>query len=276
MSIGDYKKGELKISAEFFPPKDYDRFFQQFDLIKDLSLHFVSITSHAKNCLITPFLAATIREEYNFSTFAHITCRYKNSEQINKELSLHDLLGNNNLVALLGDIVNDESLQQKCRHADELVKQIRETSDEKTIAVAGYPEGYKGGTPEEDIFWLKNKLDLGADMVLLQMCFDSKIYGNYLRLAQEVGINKPIIPGILPLISKKMLDKILNEDRFGHPTIPQEYVDRLRSAEDVRSEGIQIAIEIILEMREVGAQGVHLYGMNSGRIIKEIVEGLPR
>jgi len=277
MSIVDgYKRGGLKVSAEFFPPKNYQRFFRQIEMIQDLGLHFVSVTSHAHipRSAQTLTIAAIIREEYGLETFAHMTCRYKEPEQIDKELILHDLVGNKNLVALLGDRVDEG--KQRYKHADELVQQIRETGNNQTIAVAGYPEGYKGKTPEEDISWLKQKIDLGADMVLLQMCFDPKIYGQYLQLAQEAGIDKPIVPGILPLTSEKFLDRILTEDRFGYPTIPQEYVDRLRSAEDIKAEGIQIAIEIILEMQELGAPGVHLYGMNSGQIIKDIVEGLPK
>ncbi|OQX50500.1 MAG: hypothetical protein B5M53_12410 [Candidatus Cloacimonas sp. 4484_209] len=134
---------------------------------------------------------------------------------------LHSLLkalleaGVDNVLALRGDLPQDKTFDYKegeFKHASDLISFLRKYYPQFGIAVASYPEGHPESLSlEEDLKFLKLKLDRGADFAITQLFFDNNIYWKFLEKARNIGIDKPIIPGILPVTNLKTLERILSQ-----------------------------------------------------------------
>jgi methylenetetrahydrofolate reductase (NADPH) len=141
--------------------------------------------------------------------------------------------------------------------------------------VAGYPEKHmEAPSMKNDLKWLKNKVDLGADYVVTQMFFDNRKFFEFVEAARAIGINVPIIPGIQPIAVKKHLQLLPQVFRID---LPQELIEAVvdcKNIQEVRQVGIEWAIEQSRELKNAGVPVLHYYSMGKSDNIKAIASAI--
>ena len=274
-------------SLEFFPPKDraaWPGFFEQVKKLKTLNPLFVSVTYGAGGSTqaYTLEIVSRLKKDYGLEPMAHLTCIGASSGSISSFLDRLHQAGIENVLALRGDppqgqkeFVPDST---EFRYASDLVQFIRKNYPHFCLGVAGYPEGHsEAASMEEDLGFLKFKLDAGGDFVITQLFFDNNLYFDFVARARKLGIDKPIIPGILPIMNLKVIKRIVS---LCGATIPEEYLQSLEDAqkkhgdEGVKSLGIEYAREQVKDLLRRGAPGIHLYTLNKADACLKIVKSL--
>lgn len=275
------------ISLEFFPPKareDWPSFFQTVQRLTLLKPLFASVTygaggsSHAESLEIV----TRLQQEFGLETMAHLTCIGSETGEITRFLNDLIAAGVDNVLALRGDLPLDETLEtsppSSLQCASDLVSLISASFPTLGIGVAGYPEVHPEATClEADLSFLKQKLDSGADFVITQLFFDNSMYHTFVKRAREAGATKPIIPGILPVISMKVIKRILS---LCGSSIPAEFLaeleeaDRAGGAAAVQKVGIAHARKQVRDLLEAGVPGVHIYTLNRAEVVEELLKGL--
>ena len=190
-----------------------------------------------------------------------------------------------NLVVLRGDKElkeeeEDKNMKQHFNYANELVSYIREKYDYfKTIGVAGYPNKHpESKCFNEDINYLKQKIDCNANYVLTQIVYDANEFFEFVKRCRENGIKVPIIPGILPIHT---LDSIKHIAKFCKINIPADFIDCLHENQKDEQANLNFSINYfvalcskLLESKQTF--GLHFYTMNNFKIVKNILSKLTR
>ena len=271
-------------SFEFFPPKDddgFDKLFQTIDQLKRWNPAFVSMTYGAGGSTRakTIDLVGRIKDEIGLESMAHLTCVGHSTDEI--RLVLEDLKdrGVDNVLALRGDPplgrTDFVKPQNGFGYASELVEFIRENFS-FCIGVAGYPEGHVE-CPDKllGLEHLKRKVEAGADFIVTQLFFDNRFYFDFVDRLRGMGINVPIIPGIMPILS---LNQIKRFTKMCGATIPDDLISRLESVQDdpeaVRQIGIKHATAQCEKLLLGGAPGIHFYTLNRSRATLSVLEQL--
>jgi methylenetetrahydrofolate reductase (NADPH) len=145
------------------------------------------------------------------------------------------------------------------------------TNSNFCIGVAGYPEKhFEAPNMGNDMRWLKQKIDAGADYVVTQMFFDNKKFFNFVDECKAIGINTPIIPGLKPLTTKKQLSVL---SKLFHIDFPDELVLEVEKCKDdkaVKQVGIEWSIEQSKELKKAGVPVLHYYTMGLSEAAKAI------
>jgi methylenetetrahydrofolate reductase (NADPH) len=275
------------ISLEFFPPKlreDWPTFFQTVQRLAALKPLFASVTYGAGGStnVDTLEIVTRIQQEYGLETMAHLTCLGSNTDEISRFLNDLAAAGVENVLALRGDLPQDGTvtapLPSPLQYASDLVKLIRTSFPAKGIAVACYPEVHpESASLEADIFFLKRKLDNGADFAVTQLFFDNTLYHSFVKRAREAGITKPIIPGILPVVSLKVIKRIVS---LCGASIPAAFLAELEKADQsggaaaVQKVGVAHARRQTMELLEAGVPGVHIYTLNRAEVVMDLLDGV--
>ena len=144
------------------------------------------------------------------------------------------------------------------------------------MAGACYPEKhFEAATMEEDIHFLKHKVEQGADFLISQLFFDNEIFYRFLEMCERAGIDVPIEAGIMPITSAKMIGTTINLSGASVPKAMADLLARYQdSPEDMRKAGIDYAITQIRELRERGVDGIHIYTMNHADVARDICAAL--
>ncbi|HJV36349.1 methylenetetrahydrofolate reductase [Geomonas sp.] len=279
--------GKPFISLEFFPPKDkaeWPSFFKVVDRLATLDPLFASVTYGAGGSTKgdTLEIVTRLKEEHGLEAMAHLTCIGAYRGDLQCFLDSLVAAGVNNVLALRGDPPQDAPPEfSACRtllHASDLASFIREAHPAMGIGVAGYPETHPEAVgPEEDLAFLKLKLDKGGDFAITQLFFDNQHYFDFVRRARAIGVEKPIVPGILPVVSLKVIQRIISLCGASLPAAYRaqlEEADRQGGAAAVQKLGIAFARRQAEELLERGAPGVHIYTLNRDEAILELVDGL--
>ena len=285
--IDSINQSKQFISLEFFPPKtreDWPAFFktvQQLALLKPL---FASVTYGAGGStnVDTLEIVTRIQQEYKLETMAHLTCLGSKTEDVIRFLDDLAAAGVKNVLALRGDLPQDGSvvapLPHPLQYASDLVGLIRSSFPAKGIAVAAYPEVHpEAASLEADLSALKLKLENGADFAITQLFFDNSLYHTFVKRAREAGITKPIIPGILPVVSLKVIKRIVS---LCGASIPAEFLAELEKADQsggaaaVQKVGVAHARRQAKELLDAGVPGVHIYTLNRAEVVLNLVDGL--
>lgn len=275
------------ISLEFFPPKtreDWPAFFKTVERLARLKPLFASVTYGAGGStnVDTLEIVTRIQQEYGLETMAHLTCLGSTTEEVTRFLEELAAAGVNNVLALRGDLPQDGSVEtplpSPLQYASDLVSLIRSSFSAKGISVAGYPEVHPESTSlEADLGYLKLKLDNGADFAITQLFFDNNLYHAFVLRARAAGITKPIIPGILPVVSLKVIKRIVS---LCGASIPAKFLAELEQADlaggaaEVQKVGVAHARRQAQELLDAGVPGVHLYTLNRAEVVLDLVEGL--
>jgi methylenetetrahydrofolate reductase (NADPH) len=281
------KTGKQFVSLEFFPPRDRTKwpgFFRAVEKILAIHPLFVSVTYGAMGSTraATLEIVSSLKKEFGLETMAHLTCVGASMRDIDSYLEDLVRAGVDNVLALRGDIPQGETAFDPSRHdfgcAADLVSYIRAHFPGLGIGVAAYPEGHlEAPSPEKDLIFLKWKLDRGADFAITQLFFDNDLYWGFVQRASGIGIDKPIIPGILPIFNMSNVPRIVS---LCGATIPDRYLKKLHDAqreegaEAVGAIGIAYARRQAQELLYGGAPGIHLYTLNKAESCVSLVRGL--
>ena len=288
MRIADLISAEKQfISLEFFPPKEraeWPTFFRTVERLTQLKPLFVSVTYGAGGSTQSDTLeiVARLKQEHGLVTMAHLTCVGAHPDALITFLDGLTKAGVKNVLALRGDQPKETpaeaTLCQSLLNASDLVDFIRTLHPAMGLGVAGYPETHpEAESPESDLSFLKLKLDNGGDFIITQLFFDNRIYFDYVRQARAMGIDKPIIPGIIPVVSLKVIKRII---ALSGADIPSDYLAELEEADRtggtaaVQKLGVAFARRQAQELLAAGVPGVHLYTLNRADVILELSEGL--
>jgi methylenetetrahydrofolate reductase (NADPH) len=285
--IDKIKKDKQFISLEYFPPKghgEWPAFFQTVKRLCQLNPLFASVTYGAGGSTHgdTLEIVTRLRQEHGLDAMAHLTCIGSSPKDVIDFLNELTSAGVDNVLALRGDIPVDAtpgfSPCPALQHASDLVGFIRSSRPDLGIGVAGYPEAHPESlSPEADLAFLKLKLDNGADFSITQLFFDNSLYFDFVQMARSVGITKPIVPGILPVVSLKVIKRIVS---LCGATIPADFLAALEEADQrggaaaVQKVGVAFAKRQTQELLNAGVPGVHIYTLNRAEVVLELVDGL--
>lgn len=299
-------------SFEILPPlkgNSISKVFGIIDKLMKFDPKFVNITSHHSEYVYkeqgdgtlrrvsvlkrpgTVAIAAAIQNKYGLIPVPHIICKGFTKEETEYALLDLNFLGINNLLVLRGDEKGesmagvDRSLYHE--HSTDLQEQINQFNQgiglEGTkiqgietpfsYGMACYPEKHEEApNMESDIYYLKKKVENGADYVVTQMFFDNSKYFDFVKRCREAGINVPIIPGLKPVSRKAHLSILPKTFRAD---IPEELASRIRESktdDEVKEAGIEWAIKQSKELLENGAPGLHFYTMSVSESVRKIAE----
>lgn len=277
-----FKHGKTVFSFEVFPPKKdapIDTIYTTLSELKDLNPDFISVTygaggreaGNSKTCEI----ASIIKDKYNITPVAHLTCVNSTKEEVLRELENLKNHGIENILALRGDIIPDIPRKNDFLHASELVSFIKENGNFH-ISGACYPEVHQDAANMiEDITNLKKKVDAGASHLMSQLFFDNNKFYEFIEKARIAGINVPIEAGIMPVTNKNQIERMVT---MCGASLPQKFVKVLQkfgdSKEALRDAGIAYAVDQIVDLVSNGVDGIHLYTMNNPYIARKISESV--
>ncbi|MDY6341597.1 MAG: methylenetetrahydrofolate reductase [NAD(P)H] [Lachnospiraceae bacterium] len=281
MRISDLLKGDsVTISFEVFPPKKADGLEavrEATEKIAALSPSYMSVTYGAggSSSKLTLEIAKNIQERFDVPVIPHFTCVSSTKERAEEEIRLVQEAGIENLMALRGDIPLDGATEHDFPHAVDLIRFIRERSD-ICIGAACYPEGHvESAHKADDIRYLKEKVDAGADFLVTQMFFDNNIFYNFLYRARDIGITCPIVPGIMPITRAKQLGRSVALSGTNVPERFRAIVDHFGENPDaMKKVGIIYATDQIIDLLANGIRHIHVYSMNKPDVAAAIMENL--
>lgn len=275
------------VSLEFFPPKnkdDWPQFFTVAERLKAAEPLFVSVTYGAGGSTQdnTLEIAGRLKNDLGFEPLAHLTCVGANTQGIKAFLEGLWQRNVHNVLALRGDpprgMEHFVPENEEFRHASDLVAFISRAMPEMGLAVAGYPEAHpESRSFKEDLEWTRFKMEQGAEFLVTQLFFDNRAYFDFSERMAARGVHKPIIPGVLPILSLASIRFLLS---LCGASIPGKFYLQLEEAHEkggtdaVRELGVKTAIKQARGLLEGGAPGVHLYTLNQADACLEIAEAL--
>jgi methylenetetrahydrofolate reductase (NADPH) len=238
-------------------------------------------------------LVAVIKFKYNATVVPHIICGGFTKEETENILIDFHFLGINNLLVLRGDppktIKSFLPETNGHAHSNELVGQILDmnkgiylentlkspTPTDFSVGVAGYPEKhYEAPDLENDIFWLKKKVDAGADYIVTQMFFDNNKYFKFVELCRKAGINVPIVPGVKPIINVKDVSTITDLFHIEIPADLKKEVEKCKTKEESSRVGIEWCIGQSKELIKAGVPVIHYYTYGISDNVREIAKAV--
>ncbi|XP_026667068.1 uncharacterized protein LOC108622149 isoform X2 [Ceratina calcarata] len=238
-------------------------------LFKQLNIHhplFYAITLHTNDETESYIQYLDMFNEIPKNTLLHL--RSNDLTRIDVLAILKKALdhGVRNIFVLRGDSPNTN---EEFPHAVDLVRFIRSQFGETfCICVAGYPEMHpESSSKEMDLFYLKEKVDAGADFIITQFFFEAHVFINFVNDCRKIGISVLIIPGIFPIFSYSCLEKLTQHCNV---KVPQIILNALHSIEDnedqVRDYGLELSIGIIKTIvASRTTRGFHFFTLNKHR-----------
>ena len=266
---------KVQISFEVYPPRKPEAMGELQEAIgkfSSIGAKFISVTfgaggSETKNSLE---VLRYIKDHSNSTPLAHLTCVGTSKEQVGSIVEEFREQGIIDFLALRGDLPQSGLLPHGAlERADQLVSLIAETRTSGKIAVAAFPNGHpESHDSRRDIDALLAKQAAGADFAITQLFFYASDYSDFIDLARSRGLTIPVIPGIMPIISAKRLQRVLDLTEEKEPT---ELAQALQSMEPgaAREAGINWAANLVSELVSGGVQAVHLYAFNEHKNVTE-------
>lgn len=283
--IGDLIKNSTKpfFSLEYFPPAEktqLENFFQTVDELGTYKPLFLSVTYGAGGRKQQNTLEVTTElAKRGYPTMAHLTCVGAERKKIKDFVIKLSDNGVHNILALRGDPPNTQDWNWEdgeFRYAADLVNFLHKETPEIGVAVAAYPAPHPESLSfAEDRQHTVEKLQAGADFAITQLFFDPREYIALVDDLKKMGINVPIIPGIITIQSFEGLKRVLSLCGANIPAklyIELEEANAKGGAEAVREAGLKFSINQIRHLLDLGAPGVHLYTLNKSKLCRQIIE----
>ena len=278
MKLSDKFNGKSCIlSFEVFPPKKNMEDSTIFDTLKSfkaLDPAFISVTYGAGGTggdNITQKICSHI-QDMGIDTAAHLTCVSNTKSDIIAildDLKAHDIT---NILALRGDINPERPPKHDFEYASDLITFIKEYDSSFAISAGCYPECHPDcDSLDEDIAHLRHKVDCGAEHLMSQLFFDNSLFYTFLDKARAKGINVPIEAGIMPVVNKKQIERMVSMCGASLPPKFTKMMARYENRPDsLREAGIAYAIDQIIDLISSGVDGIHLYTMNNSYVAEKI------
>ncbi len=290
------KETPFTISVEMFPPRNGispEVIFKKISLLRYLNVDFISITKGAMGSMRggTVPIGFMIGDRFNVEPLVHFRCRDHTKQSVENHLVDHHYFGIRNVMALMGDVAADGSnaeLDPKSfhRHADQLVDQIRRMNEGEYMPLPGVDDARKGVSPDfcigvaaypeaEDMDFeintvMRSKVEAGADFAITQMFFTSQAYFEYVDRLKGAGLNIPVIPGVRPMSTRRHID--VAKDTF-KAQMPSWFQDKVVECDDKEVPGVcrDFTLDLISELKEGGAPGVHLFVLNDVQLAHSVI-----
>ncbi|MEI6880190.1 MAG: methylenetetrahydrofolate reductase [Bacteroidota bacterium] len=299
-------------SIEVLPPlkgKGIESLFKGIDPLMEFKPAFIDVTYHREEFLLrkrldggfdkvftrkrpgTVAICAALMNKYKVDTVPHLICGGFSKEETENALIDLNFLGIDNILALRGDPVKNESNfipePDGNKTSIELLEQIikmnngvyldRDIENPVTsnfcAGVSGYPEKhFEAPNMASDLRWLDNKVKAGADYIVSQLFFNNKKFIEFTETCKKMNINIPIIPGLKPLTTKKQLTIL---PKVFHIDIPEDLVNAVEACKDdkaVKQVGIEWCIQQSKELKAAGVPVLHYYTMGLSEITKSIAK----
>lgn len=302
---------ETLFSFEILPPlkgKNVQSIYDGIDPLMEFKPKFINVTYHREEYIYkdrgqgllekiairkrpgTVGICAAIMNKYQVDAVPHLICGGFSKEETENALIDLQFLGIDNVLALRGDPIKTESAfhpqENGHRYAVELINQITGMNNGKymeddvqlaptdfCIGAAGYPEKhFEAMNLQTDMYYLKKKVEAGAEYITTQMFFDNKKYFEFVDLCRENGITVPIIPGLKPI---KSLNHISFLPKFFNIDLPEELASELlkcKTNADVSQLGIEWGIQQSKELKAAGVPCIHYYTMSTSGSVKSIAK----
>ena len=301
-------------SFELLPPlkgNSIAKVFNTIDQLKEFNPLYINITSHrdemqykdTANGLYerkvirkrpgTVAVAASIQHRYGIKVVPHSICSgFTKSET---EYALIDLnfLGIHDLLVLRGDNSSKNRFKQSSEvgnaYALDLVNQVNELNTGQFLdgtlldafdtpfsyGVAGYPEKHEEApNMDSDLYWLKQKVDAGAEYIVTQMFFDNAKYFDFVKRARDMGITVPIVPGLKPVTSMNQLTVL---PKIFHVDIPEDFAKEIRKCknnDEVKQVGVEWCIQQSKELMQHNVPVLHFYTMMATNSTRKVAEAI--
>ena len=271
----------IPISFEFFPPKTPEG-------TEKLRLTRQALYAHQPEFCSVTFGAGGSTQEGTFSTVkaiqdegvaaaCHFSCVGATRATVRAQLAALQAMGIQRLVALRGDLPSGYGIGGEFVYARDLVAFIRqETGDAFHIEVAAYPEIHpQAKSAEADLQACAAKVKAGANSAITQYFFNADAYFRFVDDVQRLGVEVPVVPGIMPITSSTQLMRF--SDACG-AEIPRWIRLRLQGFGDdtasIKSFGLDVMTALCEQLRAQGVPGIHFYTMNQAAATTEIIRRL--
>lgn len=286
MSLSElYAQNTFVLSYELFPPKsDEGRDELRDHLIRLLAFnpHYITCTYGAGGSTREGTLAtlALVRELTDVPVASHLTCVASTVDDLRTYLRRAVDQGVAYIVAIRGDAPKDSDGFQKTEgglaHASDLVHLIHTEFPALSIAVGGYPETHpEAPSPEKDLEYLKRKVDAGADVVTTQLFFDNDDFYRFRDRCAAIGIDVPIVPGLLPVTSYPQIKRI---SEMSGAALPKAFGEALQQYEGDTEGQFQVGVEFATRQAtglvDAGVPGIHFYVLNKSRATTTVLQDL--
>ena len=270
-----------EISFEFFPPKTEEGVLKLRETRKQLALlnpKFFSVTFGAGGSTRDRTMDAVLEiQDEGFEAAPHISGISSSKEEILSLLTTYQSHGIRRLVVLRGDLPSGEVSSGDFAYASQLVSFIREkTGDWFQIEVAAYPETHpEARSAANDLKHFKTKVDAGANAAITQYFYNADAYFQFVDQCQKMGIEIPIVPGVMPIYNYTQLARFSNVCGAEIPRWLrlrlEDYGDDMAS---LRALGLDVVTDLCEKLLAGGAPGLHFYTLNQSGIISSIAERL--
>jgi methylenetetrahydrofolate reductase (NADPH) len=281
--IGDLLAAGRTFSFEFSPPKSASGSMSLGRTIAELEPlrpSFVSVTYGAGGSTRehTRDTVLWAQKETSIPSMAHLTCVGHTRAEIADVIGTYVDAGIENVLALAGDAPKDpaDARPSDYVYALDLIEHLKEIAD-LSIGVAAHPEGHpRSPDLATDRRHLAEKMR-AADFATTQFFFDIDHYLSLVNDLADLGITKPVVPGIMPVTNIAQVERMAELSGAGFPAWLRERLESGTSPEDVRRIGVEAATELSAQLLEAGAPGLHFYTMNKSTATLEIYAqlGLP-
>lgn len=277
-----YKRKRPVLSFEIFPPKKESalkNIDETLRILCELKPDFISVTFGAsgnqESINKTLALAKKIKYEYQVEPLVHLTCLHYTKEQIDAFTKLLHENGIENVLALRGDRNDTIPEQHDFQYASALSEYLKEHTD-FCVGGACYPECHpESKDAVKDIHNLKEKVVAGDAFLISQLFFDNKMFYSFIERCQLANITVPVSAGIMPVVNKKQIEKMVTLCGATLPARFQKILETFAFDEAALFDaGMSYAISQIIDLLATGVDGIHLYTMNNPVIARRICEGI--
>jgi methylenetetrahydrofolate reductase (NADPH) len=285
MRIADrFKQPGPVFSFEFFPPKTpeaVERLYATATELKTLGPSFVSVTYGAGGSTrqLTVDLVTRIKHDIGLETMAHLTCVGHTQPELAEVLDRLAAGGIENVLALRGDPPKGQTHFVRTEggfgYGQELARFVNANYD-FCIGGAAYPEGHiEAPDRETDLRHLKEKVESGVEFLITQLFFDPNDYFRFVERARAIGIDVPIVPGIMPVTNVAQIHRFT---AMCGASIPESLRDLLERVKDddtaVVALGVEWASDQARRLLAGGAPGIHFYTLNRSKSAQMVFENL--
>jgi methylenetetrahydrofolate reductase (NADPH) len=277
---------EPSFSFEFFPPRTDEgerNLGRALAELSRLAPTFVSVTYGAAGSTTqrrkTIDIVKHLRRDYGMEAMAHFTCVGATTVELREILDTMRDAGIENVLALRGDPPAGQeewtATAGGLSYSRELIELIRDEYD-FAIGAACFPEVHIHATdPESDLRYMKEKVDAGARFLITQLFFENQTYYDFVARAREIGVDVPIIPGIMPITDFGQIKRITG---MCGATIPDRLLHELELRSDqpwaVTDLGVAYATLQCADLLAGGAPGIHFYTLNRSPATRAILSAL--
>ena len=269
------------ISFEFMAPRDESEVDTLERTVATLAGHapdWVSVTYRLRTGEKTLELVTRIKRHYHIEAMAHLTC-VNSADRTRRILNWMEREGVANVLALRGDppVAGEPFLpaDPSLTHGSDLISLVRGSGYRFGVGAACSAEKHPESPDlEHELRYMKLKVDSGADFLITQLFFDNRFYFDLLHRARSAGIRVPIVPGLMPVPSRRSLDVMTT---MSGATVPPALAQAIAEAADdeaIRTLGVQHCITQCAELLETGVPGLHFYTFNRARAPIQILAAL--